>query len=151
MTDFKRTRQHFHLPEGMIYLDGNSLGPLPKAAVERARRTMEAEWGELLIGGWNEAGWMALPARLGDRIGRLIGAPAGTTVVGDTLSIKVYQALAAALELNPGRRLVLSDTGNFPTDLYMANGLLRTLGKDHQLKLVEPQDVAAAITREIAR
>ncbi len=134
----------------MVYLDGNSLGPLPKAAMERARRTLEAEWGELLIGGWNEAGWMALPGRLGDRIGRLIGAPAGTTVVGDTLSIKVYQALAAALELNPGRKFVLSDTGNFPTDLYMADGLLRTLGNDCRLKLVEPQDVTAAITRDVA-
>ena len=150
MSMFSRTRQLFHLPEGLVYLDGNSLGPLPKSAMQRARRTLEAEWGDLLIRGWNEAGWMALPGRLGDRIGRLIGAPAGTTVVGDTLSIKVYQALAAALELNPGRKIVLSDTGNFPTDLYMAEGLLRTLGKGHQLKLVEPQDVAAAMTGDVA-
>ncbi len=150
MTDFEQTRKLFHLPEGMIYLDGNSLGPLPIAAVDRARRTVENEWGEHLIGGWNEAGWMALPTRLGDRIGRLIGAPPTTTVAGDTLSIKVYQALDAALQLNPDRRVVLSDTGNFPTDLYMAEGLLRSLGKGHQLKLAEPEKVAEAITSDVA-
>jgi kynureninase len=88
---------------------------------------MTEEWGEMLITGWNKAGWMAQPAALGDRIGRLIGAPAGSTVIGDTLSIKVYQALAAALQMRPDRKIVLSDNGNFPTDLYMAEGLIREL------------------------
>ena len=148
-TDFARTRALFDLPEGLCYLDGNSLGPLPRAARARTARAME-EWGGLLIGGWNRAGWMEKPRALGDRIGRLIGAAPGHTVVGDTLSIKVYQALAAALALNPGRHVVLSDSGNFPSDLYMAEGLLRTLGEPYRLRLAEPEAVAEAIDEEVA-
>src|ERR1700686_4033171 len=109
MTDFRRTQALFHLPDGVIYLDGNSLGPLPKAAAGRVGRMITEEWGRELIRGWNSAGWMTEPRRIGDRIGRLIGAPEGTVVLGDTLSIKVYQALASALELNPARRVILSD------------------------------------------
>lgn len=150
MTDFVKTKTLFHLPEGVIYLDGNSLGPLPKAAVQRMAKVTQEEWGDMLITGWNAAGWMAQPAQLGDRIGRLIGAPEGTTVVGDTLSIKVYQALAAALRLNPDRRVVLSDSGNFPTDLYMAQGLLGTLDQGHELRVVAPDAVEAALSDEIA-
>ncbi|MFZ5750806.1 MAG: kynureninase [Pseudomonadota bacterium] len=149
-TDFDATRALFHLPEGVIYLDGNSLGPLPRAAAARVARTIEAEWGAMLITGWNKAGWMDLPARIGDRIGRLIGAEPGTVVLGDTLSIKVYQALASALELNPGRRVILSDTGNFPSDLYIADGLVRTLGRGYELRTVAPEDVEAAIGPETA-
>lgn len=150
MSDFARTRALFHLPDGVIYLDGNSLGPLPVAAQARLARALQEEWGEMLIGGWNRAGWMDMPARLGDRIAGLIGAPADSVMLGDTLSIKIYQALAAALELRPGRRVVLSDTGNFPTDLYMARGLLQTLGSDHSLRLVEPDSVADAIDETVA-
>lgn len=150
MTDFTATRALFDLPDGIVYLDGNSLGPLPPGAVERVRRTMEAEWGDRLIRAWNEAGWIDLPARLGDRIGALIGAPPGTVTVGDTLSIKVHQALAAALDLRPERRIVLTDSGNFPTDLYMAQGLIETMGRGHVLKIVEPEAIAAAIEPEVA-
>mgnify|MGYP000940824307 CR=1 FL=1 len=128
MTDFAATKAQFHLPEGMIYLDGNSLGPLPRATAARVAQTVTAEWGDMLITGWNKAGWMDKPMRVGDRIARLIGAEPGHVVMGDTLSIKVYQALASALEMNPTRRVILSDTGNFPSDLYMAEGLCRTLG-----------------------
>ncbi len=130
-TDFAATKALFHLPEGVIYLDGNSLGPLPRAAVARMERVMRDEWGEMLIRGWNEADWMGWPTRIGDRIARLIGAEPGHVVMGDTLSIKVYQALASALEMNPDRRVILSDTGNFPSDLYMAQGLCHTLGPDY--------------------
>ncbi|MEO0999726.1 MAG: aminotransferase class V-fold PLP-dependent enzyme, partial [Pseudomonadota bacterium] len=147
--DFSRQRAAFHLPEGVIYLDGNSLGPLPVAAEARMAEVMRAEWGEMLIRGWNAAGWMEMPARIGDRIGRLIGAPPGSVTMGDTLSIKVYQAVAAALELNPERDVVLSDTGNFPTDLYMVEGLLRTRGRG-RLKLVAPEEVAEAIDEDVA-
>ena len=97
MTDFDKTRHFFTLPEGMIYLDGNSLGPLPKSVPARLERMVRDEWGEMLITGWNRAGWMAMPRRVGDRIGRLIGAPEGSVVMGDTLTIKVYQALALSL------------------------------------------------------
>ena len=103
------------------------------------------EWGQMLIRGWNQAGWMEMPRRIGNRIARLIGAEAGSVVMGDTLSIKVYQALAAALDLNPQRRVVLSDSGNFPSDLYMADGLIASLGRGHVLKIVEPEEVEAAI------
>ncbi|NRB35460.1 MAG: kynureninase [Rhodobacteraceae bacterium] len=150
MTDFATTKALFHLPEGMIYLDGNSLGPLPKTAATRVTRTVEAEWGEMLITGWNKAGWMAQPSVLGDRIGRLIGAEPGHVTTGDTLSIKVYQALAAALEMRPDRRVILSDNGNFPSDLYMAEGLLRQLGSGYELRVVDPDQVADALTDEIA-
>lgn len=150
MTDFAATRAQFHLPAGVTYLDGNSLGPLPRAATERMREVMEAEWGEMVITGWNRAGWMAQPMSVGDRIGRLIGAEPGHVVMGDTLSIKVYQALAAALDMRSDRRVILSDTGNFPTDLYMAEGLIRTLDKGHELRVVPPEDVAGAITDEVA-
>jgi kynureninase len=150
MTDFTATKALFHLPEGVIYLDGNSLGPLPKAAAARIARTVAAEWGEMLITGWNRAGWMDKPSRLGDRLGRLIGAAPGTVVVGDTLSIKVYQALASALEMRPGRRVILSDTGNFPSDLYMAEGLCRMLGPGYGLVTVAPDALEDAIDGAVA-
>ncbi len=150
MTDFKATKAMFELPEGILYLDGNSLGPLPKAVDARLHQTATQEWGQMLITGWNKAGWMGLPTGLGDRIGRLIGAEAGSVVVGDTLSIKVYQAVASALELNPNRKVVLSDNGNFPSDLYMADGLLRSLGAEYELQIVAPEEVVENITEDVA-
>jgi kynureninase len=150
MTDFTRTRSLFHIPDGVVYLDGNSLGPLPVAATDRVSRMMSEQWGKELIRGWNTAGWMAQPRCIGDRVGRLIGAPEGTVVIGDTLSIKVYQALAAALELNSARRVILSDNGNFPSDLYMAQGLLRSLDRGYRLKVVAPEEVEDAIDEAIA-
>ncbi|WP_298566582.1 kynureninase [uncultured Aliiroseovarius sp.] len=146
MTDFNATKRLFSLPDGVTYLDGNSLGPLPVAAQDRVAACLRDEWGEMLITGWNKAGWMDQPRALGDRIGRLIGAAPGSTVVGDTLSIKVYQALASALELRPDRRVILSDKGNFPTDLYMAEGLVRSLGQGRQIETPSPEDVAERIT-----
>ena len=143
-------KDSFDLPEGVIYLDGNSLGPLPKGAIDRVGRVMRDEWGADLIKAWNTAGWMDLPRVVGDRIAALIGAPEGSVATGDTLSIKVYQALAAALAMRPDRRVILSDTGNFPSDLYMAQGLIDTIGKGHDLRLVAPEDVAGAITDEVA-
>ncbi|MEE9454384.1 MAG: kynureninase [Paracoccaceae bacterium] len=150
MTDFPVTKARFILPEGLVYLNGNSLGPLPRAAVDRVGRVVVDEWGQLLIRGWNKAGWMGQSTRLGDRIGELIGAAKGAVIVGDTLTIKVYQALSAALEMRPERRVILSDNGNFPTDLYMAQGLIGTLGDGYELKVVDPCDVADALDETIA-
>ena len=150
MTDFTKTRAAFHIPEDMIYLDGNSLGPLPKSAAKRVAQVVEDEWGQHLIKGWNDCGWMASPTQMGDRIGRLIGAEPGHVVIGDTLSIKVYQALASALQMRPDRKVILSDSGNFPSDLYMAEGLIGLLGGDYELRVVAPEDVADAITEDIA-
>lgn len=150
MTDFAATRARFALPEGLIYLDGNSLGPLPAAVPARVAELLHAEWGAQLIRGWNACGWMEAPRRIGDRVGRLIGAPPGTTVMGDTLSIKVYQALAAALALVPDRAVILTDSGNFPTDIYMAEGLAQLAGGRHRIQVVAPEAVAAAISEEVA-
>ncbi len=140
----------FHLPEGIVYLDGNSLGPLPRAAVSEIEQTTVGEWGELLIRGWNAAGWFQQPAVLGNRIGALIGAAENSVVVGDTLSIKVYQALAAGLNMRPDRRVILSDSGNFPTDLYMAEGLIKTMGRDLELRVVAPDAVADHLDDSVA-
>jgi len=140
----------FDLPEGVIYLDGNSLGVLPKSVEERVAETITAEWGQQLIRGWNKCGWMDLPDKVGDRIGVLIGAAPGTVTMGDTLSIKVYQALDAALKLRPDRRVILSDCGNFPTDLYMAQGLVQTIAKGHEIRTPAPDGVADAISEDVA-
>ncbi len=150
MPIFEARKEMFHLPEGMIYLDGNSLGPLPKNAALCMERTMQSEWGEMLITAWNRAGWMDKPTELGDRIGRLIGAEQKHVVVGDTLSIKVYQALASALEMRPDRKVILTDSGNFPSDIYMAQGLIASLGKGHEIRVVAPEEVETNITSEIA-
>ncbi|SIT80998.1 Kynureninase [Yoonia rosea] len=150
MTDFAATKAMFHMPEGMIYLDGNSLGPLPKATAARVARAVTDEWGEKVITGWNRAGWMAQPTALGDRIGRLIGAEPGHVVLGDTLSIKVYQALAAAIDLVPDRKVILTDSGNFPSDIYMAEGLIKSLGRGHELRIVAPEEVANHINNDLA-
>ncbi len=155
MTDFAATKARFHLPKNVIYLDGNSLGPLPKATPARLASAVTDEWGEMLITGWNRggrdrAGWMAMPTGIGDRIARLIGAEPGHVVMGDTLSIKVYQALASAIEMRPDRKVILSDSGNFPSDLYIAQGLIQSLGRGLELKVVAPEDIAAHIDETVA-
>ncbi|MCO4823418.1 MAG: kynureninase [Amylibacter sp.] len=149
MTQFPQ-KDMFHIPDGLIYLDGNSLGPIPKAVPAATQKMLTDEWGELLIRGWNKAGWMNQPTKLGDQIAPIIGVVAGSVAVGDTLSVKVFQALAAALQLNPDRHKILSDNGNFPTDLYMAEGLIRTIGKDHKLITVDPTDVINSIDDDTA-
>ncbi|HHW34674.1 MAG TPA: kynureninase [Paracoccus solventivorans] len=148
MTDFTATRRAFHLPEGITYLDGNSLGPMPRQAADRVAAMMRDEWAEMLITGWNRAGWYVQPRRVGDRIARLIGAGEGQVVMGDTLSVKVFQAVSAALRLRPERRVILSDSGNFPSDLYVAQGLAQAVGAE--LRVVAPEEVAANIDSDLA-
>ncbi len=116
-------RDLFHLPSDVIYLDGNSLGPAPKSVFAELERTARQEWAEGLIRSWNTAGWFTLTDTLGDRVGRLIGAEPGETVVTDTTSINVYKALHAALSLRPDRATILAEADSFPTDLYMAEGV----------------------------
>lgn len=147
---FKSMRAQFELPESLIYLDGNSLGPLLKSVAGRVETTISSEWGETLIKSWNDHGWFTLPLKLGDKIARLIGAPAGSVAVGDTISVNLFKLLGAALKLRRERRVVLSDSGNFPSDLYVAQGLLDLLGKDYELRIVAPEDVAKSISDEIA-
>ncbi|WP_370325717.1 kynureninase [Euzebya sp.] len=139
-------RDRFALPDGVVYLDGNSLGPLPHGVAERVADVVTRQWGESLIRGWNDHGWVDLPGRVGDRIARLIGAPAGSVVCTDSTSVNVAKALSAALALRPDRRIVVSDRGNFPTDLYVAQGLIAALGGRHELRVVDPTDVADVLT-----
>lgn len=133
-------RQAFVLPGGVIYLDGNSLGPMPRTAPARAARILEREWGEGLVRSWNTAGWFELPARLGGKLAALVGAGADEVVVTDSISLNVFKALAAALRLQreeaPGRRVILSERGTFPTDLYMVEGMIDFLGQ-YELRLAD--------------
>jgi kynureninase len=143
-------KDRFILPEGMIYLDGNSLGPLPKNVPAAVSQMITDQWGQNLIKGWNADGWMAQPRRVGNLVAGLIGALDDTVTMGDTLSIKVYQALAASLKMRPDRKVILSDSGNFPSDLYMAEGLIKQLDQDYALRIVAPEDVAASMTDDVA-
>ncbi|MCF6272675.1 MAG: kynureninase [Rhodobacteraceae bacterium] len=119
---FQAVGNRFYLPEGQIYLNGNSLGAMPKAALETANKTTAQEWGQDLIKSWNKAGWFELPTTYGDRLAPLIGAGLGEVVVCDSTSINLYKALFAGLSLCPERHVVLAEAGSFPTDLYMLEG-----------------------------
>jgi kynureninase len=129
-------RERFIVPDGVIYLDGNSLGPLPLAAAAILRHTIEQEWGQDLIQSWNSAGWFDLPLRLGDRIGALLGAAPGQTVVCDTTSINLYKSVQAAIGLQPGRDVVIAEAASFPTDLYILEGAMRSAGRPLRRRLV---------------
>lgn len=143
-------RALFDLPAGVIYLDGNSLGPLPRATPARIARMVSEEWGNGLIRSWNDAGWMETPARVGNKIARLLGAAPDTVMVGDSTSVNLFKLLAAALDARPGRRLILSEKSNFPTDLYIAEGLAALLASGHELKLVAGDEIAGAIDDSVA-
>jgi kynureninase len=145
-----RHREDFVLPEGVIYLDGNSLGPLPRATAARLQDVVAREWGQDLITSWNKAGWIELPRRIGAKIARLVGAAPEEVVVCDSTSVNLFKVLAAALALRPGRATVLSDTGNFPSDLYIAQGLAALRDAGHRLRLVEPEAVIDAIDDDTA-
>lgn len=145
-------REQFTLPEGVIYLDGNSLGVLPVTAAARVAEAVTTEWGQGLIRSWNSAGWFELPQRLGNKIARLIGAAPGEVVATDSTSINLYKVLSAALHIAaqdaPGRKVIVSERSNFPTDLYIAEALCRERG--FRLQLVEPEEITAALTSEVA-
>ena len=150
MTDFRKTRAMFEMPEGMVYLNGNSLGPMPKAAPAKITDFMQNEWATELIKGWNTKGWFMQTNTLGDRIGKLVGAEPDSIVVGDTLSIRIFQAVAACLALRPDRKVILSDNGNFPTDLYMVEGLINLRDAGYSLRTPEPEEVMDQITEDVA-
>jgi kynureninase len=141
--------ERFALPEGVIYLDGNSLGALPKAVAERIASVVTDEWGHGLIRSWTLHDWFTLPQRAGDKIARLIGARPGEVVVADSTSVNLFKLLAAALRLRPGRTVVVSEPGNFPTDLYVAQGLGELVG-GIALRLAEPEDLEQAIDDDVA-
>jgi kynureninase len=150
-------REQFDLPAGVIYLDGNSLGARPKAALARAQDVIAREWGHDLIRSWNTAGWFDLPKRLGNRLAPLIGAAADEIVVTDTTSLNLFKALSAAVHLqaqngaNFARRVIVTERSNFPTDIYMAQGLSSWLDRGYTVKLVDSaEQIPAAIDGDTA-
>ena len=143
-------RERFALPPEVVYLDGNSLGALPRRTAGRLAELVQTEWGRDLITSWNQHGWIDLPSRVGDKIARLIGANPGEVVVADSTSVNLFKALGSALDLTPGRSVVLSDTGNFPTDLYVAQGVIGLRGGAAALRLVEEAQLIDAIDAETA-
>jgi kynureninase len=144
-------REHFVLPPGVIYLDGNSLGALPRATAARVQQVVQEEWGRDLIGSWNTAGWIDLSQRLGDKIAWLVGAGPGEVTVGDSTSVNLFKVLSAAIALQrddaPQRKVILSERSNFPTDLYIAD----TLAHEHglELRLVEADQIAAHLNDRV--
>ncbi|WP_205786747.1 kynureninase [Specibacter cremeus] len=143
-------RAKFLLPEGVIYLDGNSLGPRPVGALERAQAVVADEWGTGLIRSWNTAGWFELPGRLGDKLAGLLGGRAGECVVTDTTSLNLFKALASALRIqqadHPGKRVIVTERDNFPTDIYIAEGLADFLnsvaaetGTRYEVRLIDEE------------
>ncbi len=154
-TSFATYRTQFALPEGVIYLDGNSLGVLPKAAIAAVQKTVEQEWGEGLIRSWNTADWVNAPRRCGDKIARLIGAHAGEVIACDSTSVNLFKALLTALALQakaPARNVIISDIDNFPTDLYIAQGLRDLLAsRKLELQFVKRAEMEATIAAFGAR
>ena len=145
-------REQFSLPPGLIYLDGNSLGVLPKATAARVQQVVQQEWGVDLIRSWNTAGWIDLPQRVGDKIARLVGASPGELVVADSTSVNLFKVLSAALSMaqadTPKRKRIVSERSNFPTDLYIAESLARERG--HELVLVDADELPAALDEHCA-
>ena len=143
-------REAFLIPEGTIYLDGNSLGPLPAGTAERAQAIVENEWGRDLIKSWNTAGWFELPTRLGDKLAPLIGADAGEVVVTDSTSVNLFKVLCAALAMRPDRTRIILEGSNFPTNNYIAEGSAFLGHGEVEVVLCEKDEIAAAIDERTA-
>ena len=143
-------RTEFALPRGVIYLDGNSLGAMPRAADQLARQVVEKEWAEGLVTSWNEAGWFGLPVRLGGKIAGLIGAEADEVIVTDSTGIDLYKTLALALQHRPERQVIVMEGSNFPTDNYVAQGLVGQLGDGYRIRFAEAAELGSAIDGDVA-
>lgn len=148
---FAHKRHEFALPEHCIYLDGNSLGPLPQLAKTRAREVVEKQWGDDLIGSWNCHNWIDLPLQVGEKIAPLVGAAAGQVICCDSISVNLFKLLCSALALQNGRRVVLTQTDNFPTDLYMVQGLSELIGRQNcELRVVDEQRIVESLNQDVA-
>lgn len=148
-------KARFDLPPGVLYMDGNSLGVMPRAAAARAAEVITQEWGTGLIRSWNTAGWFELPSRLGDKLAGLLGAKAGELVITDTTSLNIFKALAASLRIQqkrqPGRRVILSERDNFPTDLYIIQGMIDLLQQGYEMRLIDDDlPLARALDEDVA-
>ncbi|PZA05846.1 MULTISPECIES: kynureninase [unclassified Meiothermus] len=145
-----RKREEFFVPEGLIYLDGNSLGALPKAVIGHLEHVVKEQWGRDLITSWNKHGWIDLAERVGAKIARLIGAEPDEVVAADSTSVNLFKVLLAALKLRPERPVIVSDIDNFPTDLYIAQGVNQLLGGRYELRLVKKDQLEAALDEHTA-
>ena len=143
-------RALFELPDGVVYLDGNSLGALPKSVKPRVDAAVTREWGQDLIRSWNSAGWIDLPAKVGARIAPLIGAEPDEVVCADSTSVNLFKLAAAAVALRPERRVIVTEPGNFPTDLYILQGLRDFHGRGLELRIVAADRIAEAIDEDVA-
>ncbi len=144
-------RDKFVTNEDTIYMDGNSLGPLPRSAVERLEKAVKIEWGRDLIQSWNTNSWIDLPTIIGEKIAPLVGAAPGQVICSDSISINLFKLLSAAIKINGNRTTILSQTDNFPTDLYMAEGLSSLLGENScRLKLVESNEIETALDSDVS-
>ena len=143
-------RAEFLVPEGLVYLDGNSLGVLPKSVPQHLDQVVREQWGQDLIQSWNKHTWIDLPTRVGAKIAKLIGAQPGEVVAADSTSVNLFKVLLAALRLRPERKVIVSDIDNFPTDLYIAQGVNQLLGGEYQLRLVKAAELESAIDQETA-
>jgi kynureninase len=142
-------RDRFELPDGVVYLDGNSLGAMPRSTAPRVEKLIRAEWGQDLIKSWNVHDWYPAPLRVGAKIARLIGASDDEVTVADSTSVNLFKLLAGGLALRPGRKVILSEPGNFPTDLYVMQGLARLLG-DVELRTATRDEMLDAIDEDVA-
>lgn len=140
----------FYLPDGMIYLDGNSLGAMPKDARARALEVIDQEWGEDLIKSWNKAGWFNLVEKLGNKVAEIIGANDGEVIYADATGLNVYKLVAAALDMRPDRKVIVMEGSNFPTDNYMVQGLIKQLDRGHEIRFAEDGEILDAIDEDVA-
>jgi kynureninase len=147
---FQGYRERYVIPSGVIYLDGNSLGLMPKTVPERVNHALQQQWAQDLITSWNVHGWFHLPQVIGDKIARLVGASPGTVIVADTISVNLFKVLTTALGMRRERKVIVSDLGNFPSDLYVVQGLNKFLADGHVLHTLEPEAVIEAITTDVA-
>ena len=143
-------RDEFDLPEGTLYFDGNSLGALPKATPARINEVVAEEWGKKLVTSWNSAGWFSLPETIGNKIAHLIGADDGEVVCVDGTGLNIYKLHAVALKMRAGRKVILMEGSNFPTDAYITQGLIDQLAQGHEIRFVEKNEILGAITEDVA-
>ena len=146
----KEFGEEFNIPEGILYFDGNSLGALPKATLDRVNEVVSEEWGKNLITSWNIAGWHSLSEKIGNKIATLIGADDGEVVCVDGTGLNIYKLHAVALRMRSDRKVILMEGSNFPTDAYITQGLIRHLGQNHEIRFVEKDGILDSITEDVA-
>ncbi|MCU4351740.1 kynureninase [Acinetobacter ursingii] len=153
--ELKHLKDEFVLPEGVVYLDGNSLGARPKKSLAYAQHIIQQQWGEDLINSWNKADWWGLPIRLGDKVGQLIGANAGETIISDSTTLNLFKVLSAAVKIQaekyPDRKVIVAEKEVFPTDIYIIEGFIDLINQGYRIELINgADDLAEVLASEVA-